>query len=157
MSDLSPRKMGILPYGKKIFMKERRYDIDWVRVVATLAVFVFHSGLFFDKLDWHLKNAQQSLFLTVFVAFLDLWMMPLLFLLSGLGAWYSLKFRSSGQYLLERIKRLLIPLYTVGAFILLPPQFYFELVTHATQKEVFKNTRPAPGKDFRLIVRRQEL
>ena len=57
-------------------------------------------------------------------------MMPLLFVLSGLGSRYSLKFRSSGQYLLERVKRLLIPLYTVGAFILLPPQFYFELVTH---------------------------
>jgi hypothetical protein len=56
-------------------MKERRYDIDWVRVVATLAVFVFHSGRFFDKLDWHLKNAQQSYFLTMFVGFLDLWMM----------------------------------------------------------------------------------
>jgi hypothetical protein len=46
-------------------MKERRYDIDWVRVVATLAVFVFHSVRFFDKLDWHLKNAQQSFFLRV--------------------------------------------------------------------------------------------
>ena len=28
-------------------------------MVATLAVFVFHSGRFFDKLDWHLKNAQM--------------------------------------------------------------------------------------------------
>ena len=111
-------------------MKERRYDIDWVRVVATLAVFIFHSGRFFDTFDWHLKNAQQSDFLSMFVGWLDLWMMPLLFLLSGLGSWHSLKFRSSGQYLLERVKRLLIPLYTVGAFILLPPQFYFELVTH---------------------------
>ena len=74
-------------------MQERRYDIDWVRVVATLAVFIFHSGRFFDKLDWHLKNAQQSYFLTMFVGLLDLWMMPLLFLLSGLGSWHSLKFQ----------------------------------------------------------------
>ena len=111
-------------------MKERRYDIDWVRVAATLTVFIFHSGRFFDQLDWHLKNSQQSFLLSLFVGFLDLWMMPLLFLLSGMGAWYSLKSRSSGQYLLERVKRLLIPLYTVGAFILLPPQFYFELLTH---------------------------
>lgn len=71
-------------------MKERRYDIDWVRMVATLAVFVFHSGRFFDTLDWHLKNSQQSYFLSIFVGFLDLWMMPLLFLLSGLGSWHSL-------------------------------------------------------------------
>ena len=102
-------------------MQERRYDIDWVRVVATLTVFVFHSGRFFDTIDWHLKNTQQSDFLTMLVAWLDLWMMPLLFLLSGLGSWHSLKYRSSSQYLVERVKRILIPLYTVGAFILLPP------------------------------------
>ena len=77
-------------------MKERRYDLDWVRVVATLAVFVFHSGRFFDTFDWHLKNAQQSDFLLMFVAFLDLWMMPLLFLLSGLGSWHSLTHRIMG-------------------------------------------------------------
>lgn len=123
-------------------MKERRYDIDWVRVVATLTVFIFHSGRFFDKLDWHLKNAEQSFYLTLFVGWLDLWMMPLLFLLSGLGAWYSLQFRSSGQYLLERVKRLLIPLYTVGAFLLLPPQFYFELITHGEDVSSIWNLIP---------------
>jgi glucan biosynthesis protein C len=117
------------PRGGKT-VSERRYDIDWVRVVATLAVFVLHCGRFFDTIDWHLKNAQQSAMLTLFQAWLDQWMMPLLFLLSGLGSWYSLRSRSPGHYLLERVKRLLIPLYTVGAFILLPPQFYFELLTH---------------------------
>jgi len=132
-------------------VKERRYDIDWVRVVATLAVFIFHSGRFFDKLDWHLKNAQQSFYLSLFVGFLDLWMMPLLFLLSGLGSWYSLKARSSGQYLLERVKRLLIPLYTVGAFILLPPQFYFELVTHGKHvSSIWKLIPPLSGGSLRF-------
>jgi glucan biosynthesis protein C len=134
-------------------MKERRYDIDWVRVVATLAVFVFHSGRFFDKLDWHLKNAQQSYFLTMFVGLLDLWMMPLLFLLSGLGSWYSLKSRRSGQYLLERVKRLLIPLYTVGAFILLPPQFYFELITHGRDvSSIWKLIPPLYGGPLRFSL-----
>ncbi|MDJ0915340.1 MAG: acyltransferase [Desulfobacterales bacterium] len=132
-------------------MEERRYDIDWVRVVATLAVFIFHSGRFFDKLDWHLKNVQQNLFFTMFVGFLDLWMMPLLFLLSGLGTWHSLKSRSSKQYLLERVKRLLIPLYTVGAFILLPPQFYFELVTHGRDvSSIWKLIPPLYGGSLRF-------
>jgi glucan biosynthesis protein C len=56
--------------------------------------------------------------------------MPLFFLLSGVGSWYALKSRSGRQYLFERVKRLLVPLYTVGIFILLPPQFYFDLITH---------------------------
>jgi hypothetical protein len=76
-----------------------------------------------------------------------------MFLLSGLGSWYSLKFRSSGQYLLERVKRLLIPLYTVGALILLPPQFYFELVTHGTDvRSIWKLIPPLYGGPLRFSL-----
>ena len=34
----------------------RRYDIDWLRVLAMLVVFVFHCGRFFDMGGWHVKN-----------------------------------------------------------------------------------------------------
>jgi peptidoglycan/LPS O-acetylase OafA/YrhL len=29
-------------------MKDRRHDIDWLRVIAMLAVFLFHCTRFFD-------------------------------------------------------------------------------------------------------------
>lgn len=45
--------------GEQI-VKERRYDIDWMRVIAMLAVFVFHCSSFFITEDWHLKNPEQS-------------------------------------------------------------------------------------------------
>ena len=113
-------------------MKERRYDIDWLRVCAMLAVFIFHCTRFFDTEGWHLKNSEQSYTLFVLVrGFFWPWLMELLFLLSGAGSWYALKSRTATEYLYERFKRLLIPLYTVGLFILLPLQFYFELVTDA--------------------------
>ena len=95
-----------------------------------LAVFFFHCARFFVPIDWHLQNAEQSMVALLFIGVLDLWIMPLFFLLSGVGSWYSLRSRTSGQYLVERVKRLLIPLYIVGMLVLLPPQFYFELVTH---------------------------
>ena len=41
-------------------MKERRYDIDWLRIIAMLAVFLFHCTRFFDPEGWHLKNTEQS-------------------------------------------------------------------------------------------------
>ena len=63
--------------------------------------------------------------------------MELFFVLSGAGAWYALKSRSGGQYLWERVKRLLIPLYTVGLFILIPPQAYFEAVTNGGYSGTF--------------------
>jgi peptidoglycan/LPS O-acetylase OafA/YrhL len=30
-------------------MKERRYDIDWLRGIAMLSVFFFHCAQFFDN------------------------------------------------------------------------------------------------------------
>jgi glucan biosynthesis protein C len=119
-------------------MKERRYDIDWLRVIAMFAVFIFHCTRFFDTEGWHLKNSEQSYTLFVLVRGLFWpWIMELLFLLSGAGSWYALKSRTATEYLFERFKRLLIPLYTVGLFILLLPQFYFELVTNAEYSGTF--------------------
>ena len=59
-----------------------------------------------------------------------MWSMPLFFLISGVGTWYGLGARTPGQYLIERVKRLLIPFFTVGLFLLLPPQYFFELTTN---------------------------
>ena len=111
-------------------MKERRNDIDWLRVLAVVGVFLVHCNRFFDSVGWHLKNDEQSAVATMFSGWIWLWVMPLFFLLSGAGSWYALRSRTPGQYLLERVKRILIPLYTVGMVILLPPQLYFELVTN---------------------------
>ena len=111
-------------------MGERRYDIDWLRTGAMFAVFLFHCAMFFGGGDWHLKNASESIAATLFIGLLDLWIMPLFFLLSGAGSWYALTSRNPGEYLLDRVKRLLLPLFITGVFIVIPPQVYFEYVTH---------------------------
>jgi len=109
---------------------ERRHDIDWLRVLVMLAVFVFHCARFFGGGTWHLNSAEQSFAAMLFIGWLDMWFMPLFCLLSGVGAWYALGSRTKGRFLLERVKRILVPLYTVGLFVLLPPQFYFEIVSN---------------------------
>lgn len=96
-----------------------------------LAVFMFHCARFFGGGTWHLNNAEESIVALVFIGWLDMWFMPLFFLLSGSGSWYALQSRTNGRYFGERVKRILIPLYTVGLFLLLPPQFYFEIVSNA--------------------------
>jgi peptidoglycan/LPS O-acetylase OafA/YrhL len=113
-------------------MQERRYDIDWLRIIAILAVFLYHCTRFFDPEGWHLKNTEQSELLFVLMrGLIWTWVMELFFLLSGVGTWYALRSSRAGAYIWERIKRLLIPLYTVGLFVLLPLQFYFELLTNS--------------------------
>ena len=117
---------------------ERRYDIDWLRAVATLAVFLYHCTRFFDTEGWHLKNPQQSQLLFVLMRGLIWpWVMELFFVLSGVATWYALRSRSAGPYLWERVKRLLVPLYTVGLFLLLPPQAYFEVLTNSGYRGSF--------------------
>lgn len=112
-------------------MKERRYDLDWLRVIVMLLVFMFHCSRFFGGGTWLLKNAEESIVALVYVSLIDMWVMPFFFFLSGIGSWYALAYLTNGQYVQERIKRILIPLYTVGFFILLPPQFYFEIYSNA--------------------------
>jgi len=93
--------------GSSVTTKPSRlHYIDWLRILAMLAIFFFHSNRFFDEVGWHLKNADQSIVSTMFTGLLDLWLMQLFFLLSGVGSWYALKFRSGGQYLVDRVKHL---------------------------------------------------
>lgn len=131
-------------------MSERRVEIDWLRIIAMLAVFIFHCTRFFDPHGWHLKNAEQSSALfRVTISLIMPWIMELFFLVSGFGAWYALKSRTAGRFLLERVKRLLIPLYTVGLFILLPPQFYFDQATNSGYSGAFIEILPAYFTHFR--------
>ena len=111
-------------------MKTRRYDIDNIRILATLTIFLFHNARLFDTLDWHVKNFRTAVPCTIFVGIIDAWVMPLFFLLSGMAAWYSLSRRTWLEFLRERALRLLLPLYTVGVVLLLPPQFALDGVTH---------------------------
>ena len=112
-------------------MNKRRYDIDWLRVLVMLAVFFFHCARFFGGGTWSLNNSDESIVALIFIGWLAMWFMPFFFVLSGIGSWYALKSRNNGQYILERAKRLLVPLYTVGLFLLLPPQYYFEICNYS--------------------------
>lgn len=127
--------------GKGV-LRERRYDMDWLRVLVMLAVFFFHCARFFGGGTWHLNNNEESIVALIFIGWLDMWFMPLFFLLSGVGSWYALRSRNNVQYLLERVNRLLVPLYTVGLFLLLPPQLYFEIFSNAGYRGTFRGMLP---------------
>ena len=108
----------------------RLYFVDWLRVMAMLSIFLFHSNRFFTLSDWHISNAERSLASTIFEQTFNLWMMPLFFILSGAAVYYSLKSRTAGQFVQERTTRILAPLVGIGIFILGPVQIYLERLTH---------------------------
>jgi len=108
----------------------RLHYLDWLQVLAILGVFLFHAVHPFDDLaDWHIKNAEKSVLATFFVGFFNLWGMPFFFLMAGATSWFSLRRRTSGRYLRERVTRLLIP-FIIGSIVLTPIQVYYEF-THS--------------------------
>jgi glucan biosynthesis protein C len=107
---------------------QRRWDIDWLRVLAVLLLFYYHPArIFYSWGGWYIENAQKSKGLSYIALFIEQWHMPLFFLLAGVSTWFALRFRSSGQYVKERFKRLLVPLI-FGLLVIVPPQIYFELL-----------------------------
>jgi glucans biosynthesis protein C len=103
----------------------RLYYLDWLRVLAILGVFLFHAAHPFDFSDWHIKNAELSLTVTVVLGLLFPWGMPFFFLIAGTGSWFALRRRVATQFALERTKRLIIP-YIAGCVLLWPIMLYFQ-------------------------------
>ena len=110
----------------KVTKPKRLHYLDWLQVLAILGVFLFHAVHPFDNLtNWHIKNAQKSILATFYTGFFNLWGMPFFFLMAGATSWFSLRRRTVGHYIRERVSRLLIP-FIVGTIVLTPIQAYFE-------------------------------
>lgn len=105
--------------------KQRRYDIDWWRVIAILAVYLHHIGMPFNGDDFHIMNSESSKVLDDIMVFFEQLRLPLLFLISGVGTMFAFSKRSWIQFLKERSYRLLIP-FVFGVLVIVPPQTYFE-------------------------------
>ena len=110
---------------------DRQHYIDWLRVITTIGIFLFHNSRVYDYGDWSIKNAQTTLGATQFVEFMNIWMMPMFFVLSGASVYYSLRSRNGGGFLKERFFRIMIPWLVTGIFLMAPPQVYLERVSHS--------------------------
>jgi peptidoglycan/LPS O-acetylase OafA/YrhL len=100
-------------------MTERRHDLDWLRVGATLLLIPFHVAKVFDVPPYyHVKNAELSEALGLFTGFVHLFHMPLFFVLAGWAARASMDRRRDASFVRERLRRLLLPLVAVSALVL---------------------------------------
>ena len=122
-----PNQTEKLPPSASVTKSVRRYDLDWLRVFAVLVLLCFHSARPFDEWGWHIKNETVSGFITSILQFINIWHMPLFFLLSGSAAWFALSLRPERSFAKERVKRLLIPL-VFGMAVIIPSQVYIERI-----------------------------
>jgi glucan biosynthesis protein C len=107
----------------------RRYELDWLRVMAFSGVVFYHCSRFFNSSGWHIKNTQTSAVIDIFTNLFDLWGMPLIFAISGASIFFALRPNAAVRFLRERLLRLLVPL-VIGILLLAPPQIYLDRLTH---------------------------
>ncbi len=98
------------------FRLERRYDVDWLRVIAVFAVIALHSAVIFSWGQVNVKHVQHTLTVDAIVIVLSLWIIPLLFVLAGASTRFGLARRTPKEYAAERARRLLVPLLAFLAF-----------------------------------------
>jgi glucans biosynthesis protein C len=94
--------------------------------LVVVGLVFFHTAVIFGAGEFPVKADTENPVATVFLGFGGTWGMPLLFLISGMGIWYSLRFRDPGVFARERLRRLGVPLL-VGLLTLVPLQVYLGL------------------------------
>jgi len=127
MSDSTPQETGTNITDKP----QRLYYLDWLRVLAMLSIFLYHSDRLFDFEGWHVKNGVTNLASSLHISFFTQWMMPLFFIISGAAVYYALKFRTAGRFAKERVLRILIPFVVFGFFRFSIPQIYLDRLTNS--------------------------
>jgi len=117
---------------------DRRYDIDWLRLIAVFLLFFFHAACVFHPWsDNYIKNDQLSPAIAyIFVWTLGHWHMSLFFILAGASTYFALRKRSGVEYIKERVKRLFIPLL-FGTLVVIPPLSYLGLLNHSDYSQSF--------------------
>ena len=101
---------------------DRRYDIDWLRVMAIGLLMIYHIGFVF--LPWgvfigFIQNEEPLESLWNPMSMLNIWRIPLLFFVSGMGVCFAIRKRSWKQLILERTRRILVP-FLFGIFCIVP-------------------------------------
>lgn len=112
----------------------RRYELDWLRVAAILLVFVFHSTRFFDPGGWHVKNIYTYMLVDKIQAVMEIWMMPIIFVISGASMYLAMNKSDGGikgtlQFFKDKLFRLVIP-FLVVIFTHASLQVYLERISH---------------------------
>ena len=98
----------------------RKRFIDNLRWMDVILLIPYHAAQAFNT--WGELNyicLTPNKVISSFIVFFSFFFMPLLFLLAGMSSRYALKRRTYGQYIVERIKRLIVP-FVFGTLVFCP-------------------------------------
>jgi peptidoglycan/LPS O-acetylase OafA/YrhL len=101
---------------------ERRHDIDWLRVIAIALLLIYHIAIGFQP--WggmiaFIANPKSWPALWIPMSMINIWRIPLLFFVSGMGLYFAMCKRNFVQLITERSRRILLP-FVFGMFAIVP-------------------------------------
>ncbi len=108
---------------------ERRYDIDWLRVIAIGLLLIYHIAIIFQPWAMLIGFMRSEAVLETLwkpMTMLNVWRIPLLFYVSGMGLYFAIRKRNWQQLLMERTKRILVPFVFGIVFIAPLHMFIFQ-------------------------------
>ena len=103
----------------------RKHYIDNLRNLTILLLFPVHTFMIWNDFGskFYVWQGENKL-LSTLIVLVNPWFMPLLFVLAGMSARYSLKKRSNKEFVIQRVHKLLIP-FLCGLVLLVPIQTLF--------------------------------
>lgn len=111
-------------------LSQHRYDIDWLRTLALGLLIVYHVVISFQPWGYLYgfpQNEQPMEGLWIMMAAINVWRIPILFLISGMGVWFAMRRRSWQQLLQDRALRILLP-FVFGIFCIGPIVAYASMI-----------------------------
>jgi glucans biosynthesis protein C len=100
----------------------RRYDIDWLRVIAIGLLLIYHVAIGFQSwgiMIGFITTKEPWVALWTPMPMLNVWRIPLLFFVSGMGVYFAMQQRSWKELIAERVSRILVP-FVFGTFAIVP-------------------------------------
>lgn len=107
---------------------ERKYFLDWLRVIAFALLILFHIGMLYVTWDYNLKSERVFPEFELVMNSLSSWRLVLLFFISGVASRFLLKKLGVTGFAKDRLRRLL-PVILLGMLLINPVQVYVEFLT----------------------------
>lgn len=100
----------------------RKHYIDNIRNIAILLLFPVHTFMIWNDFGsgFYIWFGENKI-LSTLIVLVNPWFMPILFVLAGMSARYALEKRTAKEFIVQRIRKLLIP-FISGMLFLVPVQ-----------------------------------
>ncbi len=120
---------------------QRRYDVDWIRTLAMGLLIIYHVVVCFQPWAskiFFIQNKQPVEGLWIFMSMINVWRIPIIFMISGMGVCFAMERRDWKQLLKDRTVRILLPLI-FGILFICPISAYVALTFYEMKTAYIPN------------------